>query len=62
MKNSFSLWYSTLGPTASYPLKQSGASSSLARCASKKVDVRLPEKGNSNSHGARPFHTIITMI
>ena len=21
-----------------------------------KVDIRLPEKGNSNSHGARPVH------
>jgi len=28
----------------------------------KKVDVRLPEKGNSNSHGARPVHLIVTMI
>ena len=28
----------------------------------RKVDVRLPEKGNSKSHGARPFHLIITMI
>ena len=27
-----------------------------------KVDVRLPRKGNSNSHGARPVHLIITMI
>ena len=27
-----------------------------------KVDVRLPGKGNSNSHGARPVHLIITMI
>jgi len=26
-----------------------------------KVDVRLPGKGNSNSHGARPVHLIITM-
>jgi len=25
-------------------------------------DVRLPGKGNSNSHGARPVHRIITMI
>ena len=24
--------------------------------------VRLPGKGNSNSHGARPVHLIITMI
>jgi len=27
-----------------------------------KVDVRLPGKGNSNSHGARPVHLIIEMI
>ena len=28
----------------------------------RKVDVRLPRKGNSNSHGARPVHLIITMV
>jgi len=28
----------------------------------RKVDPRLPEKGNSNSHGARPVHQIISMI
>ena len=28
----------------------------------RKVDVRLPGKGHSNSHGARPVHLIITMI
>jgi len=28
----------------------------------RKVDVRLPEKENSDSHGARPVHQIITMI
>ena len=28
----------------------------------KKVDVRLPGKGNSNSHGAKLAHLIITMI
>jgi hypothetical protein len=28
----------------------------------RKVDVRLPEKENSNSHGARPGHQIIWMI
>ena len=27
----------------------------------KKVDVRLPEKQNPNSHGARPVHLIIMM-
>jgi hypothetical protein len=26
------------------------------------IDARLPGKGNSNSHGARPVHLIITMI
>ena len=29
---------------------------------SRKVDVRLPGKGNSNSQGARPVYLIITMI
>ena len=29
---------------------------------SRKVDERLPGKGNSNPHGARPLHLIITMI
>jgi len=28
----------------------------------RKVDVRLPGKGNSNLYGARPVHLIITMI
>ena len=28
----------------------------------RKVDVRLPGKGNSDSHGARPVHLIITKI
>ena len=31
-------------------------------CVREIVDVRLPGKGNSNSHGARPVHLIITMI
>ena len=33
----------------------------VAGCT-RKVDVKLPGKGNSNSHGARPVHLIITMI
>jgi len=28
----------------------------------RKVDIRLPRKGNSNSHGARPVHQTITII
>ena len=31
------------------------------RFPTKEVDVRLPGKGNTNSHGARPVHLIITM-
>ena len=30
--------------------------------AHRKVDARLPGKGNSNSHGAKPAHLIITMM
>ena len=30
--------------------------------AARKVDVGLPGKGNSNSHGARPVHVFITII
>jgi len=30
--------------------------------STRKVDVRLPGKGNSNSHGERPVHLIITII
>jgi len=29
---------------------------------SRKVDVRLPGKGDSYSHGARPVHLMITMV
>ena len=32
------------------------------RLPRRKVDVRLPGKGNSNSHGARPVHQTIPMI
>jgi hypothetical protein len=28
----------------------------------RKVDIRLPGKGNLDSHGARPVHQIISMI
>ena len=31
------------------------------RKGTRKVDIRLPGKGNSNTHGARPVHLIITM-
>jgi len=32
------------------------------RLPARMVDVRLPGQGNSNPHGARPVHLIITMI
>ena len=32
------------------------------KLTTRNVDVRLPGKGNSNSHGARPVHLLITMI
>ena len=32
------------------------------RVGTRKVDVRLPGKGNSNFRGARPVHKIILMI
>jgi hypothetical protein len=34
----------------------------LLQVWSRKVDVRLPGKGNSTPHGARPVHLIISMI
>jgi hypothetical protein len=36
--------------------------STHSSAVSRKVDVRLPGKGNLNSHGARPVHLIVTMI
>jgi len=32
------------------------------KAVTRKVDIRLPGKGNSNSHGARSAHLIITTI
>ena len=34
----------------------------MCRQGGRKVDVRLPGKGNSNSHGARPVHLIVKMV
>ena len=34
----------------------------MFRALTRKVDVRLPRKRNSNSYGARPVHLIITMF
>jgi len=34
----------------------------LSSRGARKADIRLPGKGNSNSHGARPVHQILSMI
>ena len=39
-----------------------GAPGRMSIPVHRKVDVRLPGKGNSNCRGARPVHLIITMI
>ena len=39
-----------------------GTDQTMFVSGSRKVDVWLPEKGNSNFHGARPVHLITTMI
>jgi hypothetical protein len=39
-----------------------GAGRGMRGRKARKVDVRLPEKGNSNFHGARPVHVLIAMI
>ena len=46
------------GPSGAARASETSYSSSHPR----KVHVRLPGKGNSNSHGARPVRLIITMI
>ena len=46
----------------SIPSAESGGEAENWWSLSRKVDIRLPGKGNSNSHGARPVHLIITMI
>jgi len=49
-------------PRSSFvPLAGSGSDPDV-RMLTRKVDGRLPEKKNSNSHGARPVHLIIMMI
>ena len=41
---------------------RSGGWRRFRREESRQIDVRLPGKGNSNSHGARPVYLIIKMI
>jgi len=51
-----------LGTAVAILSRDSGRRASQASQEHRKVDVRLPGKGNSNSHGARPVHLIIMMI
>ena len=45
------------------PRRDIGRLGAHGLCSSfRKVDVRLPGKRNSNTHGARPVHLIITTI
>ena len=39
-----------------------GAADSNKRESTRKVDIRLPAKGNANPHGARPVHLVVTMM
>ena len=51
-----------VGGTSAWCSASTGCGVEGVSCSTRKVDVRLPGKGNSNSHGARPIHQIITMI
>ena len=42
--------------------RQRPAAEPLGLAGHRKVDIRLPGRGNSNPHGARPVHQIISMI
>ena len=39
-----------------------GGAAPVQVSSTRKVDARLPGKGNSTSHGARPVHLVITMM
>jgi len=65
------LWWSSRGGAVSYErgtpvglnLAARACEPTAERCSStRQVDVRLPGKGNSNPHGAKLVHLIITMI
>ena len=52
----------TTCPDYSLPWYQAPTLDLTIPLAHRKVDVRSPGTGNSNCHGARPVHQIITMI
>ena len=43
-------------------LAQAGRAGAEGAQLSRNVDMRLPRKGSSSSHGARPVHQIISMV
>ena len=47
---------------ASFPGTQCACTSHNLQARTRQVCVRLPEKRDSNSHGAKPVHLLITMI
>ena len=48
--------------TGKFTVKKTNVIVSRWNAFLRKVDVRLPEKENSNSHGATSVHQIISMI
>ena len=63
MKDHRLVYHSTLGSRVIKKKKCPFPSCPMVHCMRpRKVDIRLPGKGNSKSHGARPVHQIISMI
>ena len=54
------MWW--FGPARGWFTRWSLRVSSKSSKVTRKVDVRQPGNGNSNSHGARPVPLIITMV
>ena len=57
-------WVAACGPKpeAFVLASTNGALESSSRRLQSSIDVRIPGRGQANSHGARPAHLIITMI
>ena len=56
------LLHTWIGGFGARPLKGKDLVLDQVDSVTRKADARLPGKGISNSHGARPVHLIITMI
>ena len=61
-------WRSAISPGGTLKLRRAArgndscSSPDLIHLEARKVGIRLPGKGNSNSHGARPVHQIISIM